>query len=590
MPGLSTKGRRWRLVRGWFVRQLMKNLFLVRKNLSGVALAFLFLLCSCLPVNPSIPPTETRSLPTNPPQPTETLPATPVATALVTSTPLPQLISHPILSDQRVRQAIAFCTDRASLVRAVYPWLKDPLPFLADSFIPPGHWAYMGIDPDFPRYPYSPEQGKLLLEDAGWKLSREGDYRTNESGLSLTLTLTTTEAKFRQAWTEVWEEQMKACGVQVIRKQTPAAWFFGTESGISRRDFEMAAFAWIAFYGSDGISRFACDQIPSPANDWNGQNFTGWCSQVADKAIKSVQSSVQKNEQRLAYRDLQWAYALDVPELPLFYQVSMFAINPVLENFLAPDDGIHTWNAAQWSIPGQDTIVIGEDGEPASLDWSEKAYVSDVIRALITGVDFTWRGYEPLPVLLKQVPTLENGGAIEEVVSVGEGDRIVDRFGTVIPLQPGVEVYDAAGREVLYSGGQLTMRRLVITYSFVDGLTWSDGTPVSRADYELAYRAMCDPAVRGTGPVDAASPDPYSACGEIASVEFPGDTEYQVKWLPGSQAAVSVNFTGPDFLPPFSRMPAHQMLADGRRLGDVPIDQWLFLDEITRNPLGVGPL
>ena len=32
---------------------------------------------------------------------------------------------HPILSDVRVRQAIAYCTNRPELIASVYPWLPE---------------------------------------------------------------------------------------------------------------------------------------------------------------------------------------------------------------------------------------------------------------------------------------------------------------------------------------------------------------------------------------------------------------------------------------------------------------------------------
>ena len=128
---------------------------------------------------------------------------------------------HPILGDLRVRQGIAYCTDRAALVRSVYPWLTDPEPFLADSFVPRGHWAYGGDDQSFTRYPFDAERGKALLSEAGW-LANDTAYRTNANGEELALTLTTTSAAFRQTWAAVWEEQMAECGIRIVRFHAPA--------------------------------------------------------------------------------------------------------------------------------------------------------------------------------------------------------------------------------------------------------------------------------------------------------------------------------------------------------------------------------
>ncbi len=35
--------------------------------------------------------------------------------------------------------------------------------------------------------------------------------------------------------------------------------------------------------------------------------------------------------------------------------------------------------------------------------------------------------------------------------------------------------------------------------------------------------------------------------------------------------------------------PAHRVLTDGRKLGDVPAKEWATLPEISENPIGVGP-
>jgi hypothetical protein len=103
---------------------------------------------------------------------------------------------------------------------------------------------------------------------------------------------------------------------------------------------------------------------------------------------------------------------------------------------VATDDGIHTWNAEQWRIAGKDTIVIGEDAEPASLSIFENAYVTDVIRTLINGRDVSQQNNEYVPVLLKQIPSLENGDVTENSVTVKEGDTVSDWMGNIVELKP----------------------------------------------------------------------------------------------------------------------------------------------------------
>ena len=499
---------------------------------------------------------------------------TQIVTVPVTVTPPAYVTPHPILSDLRVRQGIAHCTDRAALIAAAYPWLPDPTPLEMDSFVPRGHWAYAET---IRRYPFDPQRGKALLEEAGWSLPEGATYRQNADGEELALKLTTTDAALRKAWASVFEEQMQACGLRIVRFHTPASWFFGDTTGLLRRDFELAAFAWALAYDPGGRTQYLCDSIPAPANDWSGQNYMGWCNDAADAAIRTAMTSLSRVERRESYRIFQEAFTRDLPSLPLFSRPIVSVANPALENFAPGPSGVYTWNAARWRMPDKDSIVLGEGSEPASLFALENAYVSQVISALVHGLDYDNLNYDYQPIMLKQLPSLENGAVTVRAVEAREGETVVDADGNVVDLQSGDRLIGADGRDFEFSAGEAHLNQWVVNYEFVDGLTWSDGTPVSRADYELAYRVLCDPE---TGAAEFLELLP--ACEKIAQVDFVSDTAYVVTWLPGYQEALY-------FLPPFSRQPAHMVLSDGRRLADVPASQWLSLPEVTSTPLGVGP-
>jgi len=98
--------------------------------------------------------------------------------------------------------------------------------------------------------------------------------------------------------------------------------------------------------------------------------------------------------------------------------------------------------------------------------------------------------YEFVPVLLDKLPSLEDGDALWRTVDVREGESVVDVHGQVMDLTPGVAVENAAGEEVVFEGGVVTMTQLMVTFMLRDDATWSDGQPVIAADsvysYELA--------------------------------------------------------------------------------------------------------
>ncbi|MBU2609551.1 MAG: peptide ABC transporter substrate-binding protein [Chloroflexi bacterium] len=509
------------------------------------------------------------------------------ARAAETTTPSPTAppfsSPHPILFDLRVRRGIAHCTDRAGLIRSVYPYLEDTDTLEMDSFLPSSHWAYPARESSFSRYPFDPEKGKALFEQAGWSLAAGATYRANASREEMSLTLTSTQAQFRQTWLAVFEEQMKTCGLRIIRNHLPAEQFF--ENDLPQRNFELAAFAQV-HTTEPSLSPYLCEQITLPVNDWQGLNYSGWCNHTVDEAAQAAAASLERAARRELLWTIQEEYSHDLPFLTLFTRLEYSVTQPALENFMPPGGNApFTWNAAQWLIPDKDTILIGERSEPAGLWPWEDCYVCQVVGALVFGLDYVELDYEYQPIMLKRIPSIENGAVAVNPVQVKEGEAVVDVDGYAVTLAPGMRIRDAHGNIVTFQGDAVEMRQLTVRFEYVEGLTWSDGAPVSSADYEVAFRFRCSPE---TGASEYILPP--ATCDKIAAVDFVSDTTYVVTWKPGYQDKCQPYYQDiPYFLPPIGRMPAHQIVADGRRVADLQPSEWYWLADMMATPLGVGP-
>jgi ABC-type transport system substrate-binding protein len=180
--------------------------------------------------------------------------------------------------------------------------------------------------------------------------------------------------------------------------------------------------------------------------------------------------------------------------------------------------------------------------------------------------------YDYAAVYVKQLPTIENGGTLNNDVEVSEGTKVVDADGNVVDLAAGVFVTNAAGERVEFTGGTVTMKQLVSKFELIDGLKWEDGEPVKAADLELSYKITCDPESGATS---------YITCDQTASVEF-FEVGYTQTWLPGVQAPTY-------FVPVWGLEPSHQVLADGRNLKDVPASEWPTIPEVAEDQLSFGP-
>ena len=281
-------------------------------------------------------------------------------------------LPHPILSDLRIRQAIAHCIDRDALISSIYAYVSDDLkPELRmDSFLPKAHWAYGGPYTD---YAYDPDAGMALLEEAGWTLPEgtepgDGSIRQNADGEALAIKMTTTTAQFRQTWAAVAEQNLLGCGIQMIRLHVPASWFFGATTGLQRRDFEIAGFGWTGQADPAGQTLYACNQIPLPGNGWTGQNYMGWCNEEASDAIVLANNILAREDRIAAYNTVQQHFAEDMVSLPLFQRAEAEAWSKNMEGLVVDPTEYGTASAAQWRLTdGGDTIVIGFSQEPASM-------------------------------------------------------------------------------------------------------------------------------------------------------------------------------------------------------------------------------
>ncbi len=221
----------------------------------------------------------------------------------------------------------------------------------------------------------------------------------------------------------------------------------------------------------------------------------------------------------------------------------------------------------------QKTLVICQQQEPETLYWygGGRVAAQNIFQAIYDG-PIDSRSYAYQPVILEKLPSLADGDAIIEAVTVQAGDKVLDVDQRPVKLSEGVRVrpsscYDASCA-VEFTGEPLEMDRMVVTFRLRDGVSWSDGQPVTADDSVYGYELSGDPST----PV---SKFLYERTSDYAAVDarttvwtgLPGfmDDEYAANfWMP---------------------MPRH-LWQD--QLGYAPADL-LKAEDVTRLPLGWGP-
>jgi len=227
-------------------------------------------------------------------------------------------LDNPILADLRVRQALLQAIDRAAISTRLFEG-KQPV---ADSFVHPLDSVFIG---DLRKYPFDPAQARALLEAAGWTELRDG-VRHNSAGEPLRLEIMTTSGnRVRELVEQVIQSNLRDVGVDLRIRNEPARVYFGRT--LQQRQYTgLAMFAWFSSPQNVPRSNMHSSMIPTEANGWSGQNYTGYHSAEMDEAIDKVEVECGETEQAKWWRVIQTNYVENLPVLPLFFRSNAFVM------------------------------------------------------------------------------------------------------------------------------------------------------------------------------------------------------------------------------------------------------------------------
>ncbi|WP_119462266.1 peptide ABC transporter substrate-binding protein [Rhodospirillaceae bacterium SYSU D60014] len=232
-------------------------------------------------------------------------------------------LENPILADRRVRQALLFALDRQKITQQLFGG-QQPVAFTSVS---PLDWVHTG---SVPRYAYDPERAAALLDEAGWTKMRDG-IRHNAAGDPLSLELMSTAGdRTRELVEQVLQSQWRAVGVDIRIRNQPARVLFSET--LSKRQFEgMVLFAWLSAPENVPRTILHSESIPTPENNFTGQNYTGFRNAKMDRLIDAIEVELDRAKREQLWHRLQVLYAEGLPALPLFFRAQAFILPPWLD-------------------------------------------------------------------------------------------------------------------------------------------------------------------------------------------------------------------------------------------------------------------
>jgi ABC-type transport system substrate-binding protein len=264
--------------------------------------------------------------------------------------------TDPILSDVRVRKAIAYGIDYDNLNNRV---------FFGQRRV--SYYPYISLLNEFYRNPnavmpkYDPAMANKLLDDAGWKMGSDG-YRYKD-GKRLTLELSTNTRQERKDEAIVLQAQLKQIGIDIQTKILSFTYLI--ETYWTHRMFQLTMFSWGGDpLDPDGFWFYHSSQIPTQANNWQGQNFTGISDSTLDDAIYKATHEVDQVVRQKNYYIAEQRIVDLVPQIGLNQWTDIVTYKNFIKGIDYPlSSGIPiTWNVQDWYIGFNITASASQGG------------------------------------------------------------------------------------------------------------------------------------------------------------------------------------------------------------------------------------
>jgi peptide/nickel transport system substrate-binding protein len=229
-------------------------------------------------------------------------------------------LNHPILSDPKVREAIAHAIDAEGFTIGVLQGTTGP----ANTHFTTGSWAY---DPDAQLPEYDLEQAKALLAEAGY-----------EDGFTVKLTCNQGNF-FREHFVEFAQAELEKVGITVEVEKAEWGTFIGN---VMDGNYDMA------FYNEEG-------GIPDPDVAFEyfhtdgPNNYSHYSNADVDAWLEEARVESDPDKRKDLYYQIQNQLNEDLPTVPMFWRPNPLVVSAKYDNVVP--SGIHTYGGIQnWCI------------------------------------------------------------------------------------------------------------------------------------------------------------------------------------------------------------------------------------------------
>ncbi|NJL00756.1 MAG: peptide ABC transporter substrate-binding protein [Spirulinaceae cyanobacterium SM2_1_0] len=251
---------------------------------------------------------------------------------------------HPFLSEEPVRQAIALAIDREAIASQLYGATGQPT---ASFVVAPPQFVTEGD------YAQDLEQAAELLDAAGW-VDSNGDGRRDRDGVEMQLVFQTSVNPLRQKTQEIIKQNLAELGLVVeLKSIDPSVYFSGDPANTDtverfRADLQMYTTGNTSPDPGAYLQNYTCDQIPTEANGWTGDNPSRYCNPDYDERWQQSLRELDPDQRREQLAELSQILITGAHVIPLVHRAETAGVSQSLQGVnLTPWD-LNVWNIAQW--------------------------------------------------------------------------------------------------------------------------------------------------------------------------------------------------------------------------------------------------
>ena len=204
----------------------------------------------------------------------------------------------PVLAHREVRQALAYATDRATIIR----YLLRGQARAASSLLPPNHWAF---EPNVRQYEFDPARAEQLLDAAG--------FPRGANGVRVHLTLKTSTDESTRLYAAVLADQWKRVGVALELKSLEFATFY---SDITRGSFQLYTQRWVGGNNDPDMFEYVFSSKKIPPD---GANRGHYRNAQLDTLLDRARIEMDREKRRAILSEVQKIVAEDEPYINLWY-------------------------------------------------------------------------------------------------------------------------------------------------------------------------------------------------------------------------------------------------------------------------------